>query len=95
VNVPLAFDRRRRADIVFSRARLAVFIDGCYWHGCPEHYQLPKSNTAFWQRKLEDNCARDRDTDAALRRDGWLVLRFWEHEPPELVVEAIANAITR
>jgi DNA mismatch endonuclease (patch repair protein) len=93
VNAPLAFDRRRRADIVFSRARLAIFIDGCYWHGCPQHFQLPKTNTAFWQGKIEGNRVRDRETDAALLQGGWTVLRFWEHESPNLVVEAISGTL--
>lgn len=89
VNVPLAFDRRRRADITFSRVRLAVFIDGCYWHGCPQHFQLPKTNTTFWRAKIAGNQSRDAETDAALHASGWNVLRFWEHEHPEQVVDAV------
>lgn len=92
VNVPLAFDRRRRADITFSRVRLAVFIDGCYWHGCPYHFQLPKTNATFWQTKIAGNQSRDAETDAALRASGWSVLRFWEHEPPEQVVDAVIRS---
>jgi DNA mismatch endonuclease (patch repair protein) len=76
---------RRRADVVFSRARLAVYVDGCYWHSCPEHATVPKSNRAWWIAKLRANVDRDRDTDARLRDSGWEVVRVWEHET---VVEA-------
>lgn len=71
---------RRTADIVFTRAKVAVFIDGCFWHGCPEHYQRPASNKAFWDTKRAANRTRDDATDAALGRAGWMVLRFWEHD---------------
>lgn len=69
-----------RPDIVFARQRLAVFVDGCFWHGCPEHGAKPKSNGGFWRAKLAMNVARDRKQSALLRRAGWTVLRFWEHE---------------
>jgi DNA mismatch endonuclease (patch repair protein) len=72
---------RRTADIVFRRAKVAVFIDGCYWHGCPEHYVSPKTNPGYWSDKVARNMARDRDTDQRLEEAGWTVLRFWEHEP--------------
>jgi DNA mismatch endonuclease (patch repair protein) len=71
---------RRRADLVFSRARVAVYIDGCFWHRCPEHGTLPKSNHDWWREKLEANVRRDRDTDERLRAAGWSVVRVWEHE---------------
>lgn len=74
-------DLRRTADIVFGPAKVAVFIDGCYWHGCPEHYVPPKTNSGYWSGKVAGNMARDRDTDQRLREAGWTVLRFWEHEP--------------
>lgn len=94
VDVPLSFDRRRRADIVFSRQRVAVFIDGCFWHGCPQHYRPPTSDPEqFWQSKLAENRRRDSDTDARLRADGWVVLRFWEHEYPEEVADRIREAL--
>ena len=73
---------RRRADVVFSRARVAVFIDGCFWHQCPIHGTLPKSNAVWWKNKLDLNVVRDRDTDVRLREAGWKVVRLWEHESP-------------
>ncbi|WP_289733716.1 very short patch repair endonuclease [Streptomyces macrolidinus] len=73
-------DLRRTADMVFRPAKVAVFIDGCYWHGCPEHYVAPKTNPGYWSDKVARNMARDRDTDQRLTEAGWTVLRFWEHE---------------
>lgn len=84
---------RRTADIVFSRARVAVFIDGCFWHGCREHHVLSKTNTDYWRAKVGRNIARDRDTDEALSRAGWAVLRFWEHENPSLAADRIVEAV--
>jgi DNA mismatch endonuclease, patch repair protein len=69
-----------RPDIVFPKARVAVFIDGCFWHGCPLHGVRPKSNREFWNQKLRKNRVRDRKVSRALKSDGWRVLRFWEHE---------------
>lgn len=71
---------RRTADVSFPRRRLAIFLDGCFWHGCPEHGTSPKNNGAWWRDKIDANIARDRDTDARLAADGWSVLRVWEHE---------------
>jgi DNA mismatch endonuclease (patch repair protein) len=73
---------RVRPDIVFTRRRLAVFIDGCFWHRCPEHGTSPRANTHYWGPKLERNVARDQRVDQALRAAGWTVLRIWEHVPP-------------
>lgn len=75
-------DRRLpgRPDIVLSRARVAVFIDGCFWHACPEHGTLPKNNRAWWREKLERNVERDREKDEALIELGWTPLHFWEHD---------------
>ncbi|WP_144783761.1 very short patch repair endonuclease [Microbacterium sp. BH-3-3-3] len=76
---------RRRANIVFTRQRTAVFIDGCFWHGCPDHATIPKSNTAYWVPKLRRNIERDRETVSSLRAAGWTVLRYWEHEGAQIV----------
>ncbi|WP_100365085.1 DNA mismatch endonuclease Vsr [Diaminobutyricimonas aerilata] len=84
---------RRRADIVFTRRRIAVFIDGCFWHGCPQHYTAPKTNADFWARKVEANRARDSDTDRTLRAAGWTVLRVWEHESPAEMFAAVRSAM--
>jgi len=86
---------RRRADIVFTRHRIAVFIDGCYWHGCPEHATYPMRNSDYWLPKLERNIERDRETDQMLLDAGWIVLRFWEHEVPAAVVAEVDAAIRR
>lgn len=80
-SVPEA-DPRRRVDIVFPGKRVAIFVDGCFWHGCPEHASWPKANAEWWQAKIETNRARDRDTDRRLRDAGWTVFRVWEHESP-------------
>jgi len=71
---------RRRADVVFSSDRVAVFVDGCFWHGCPVHATQPKANRLWWRDKLETNRRRDRDTDRRLTEAGWHVIRVWEHE---------------
>ncbi|MFJ3280268.1 very short patch repair endonuclease [Streptomyces halstedii] len=86
---------RRTADIVFRPAKLAVFIDGCYWHGCPEHYVPPKTNSGYWSDKVSRNVTRDRDTDSRLRDAGWTVLRFWEHESPDNCVLTITATVSR
>lgn len=84
---------RNRADIVFPRARVAVFVDGCFWHGCPLHSTLPTRNSDYWLPKLQRNIERDRETDARLRDAGWTVLRFWEHEDPAAAVRAVESAV--
>jgi DNA mismatch endonuclease (patch repair protein) len=71
---------RRRADILFTRSKVAVFVDGCFWHACPEHKTAPANNAAWWSAKLARNVARDRETDEHLSSLGWTVLRVWEHE---------------
>jgi DNA mismatch endonuclease (patch repair protein) len=86
-------DLRRTADLLFTRVRVAVFIDGCYWHGCPEHFSMPATNFEYWSGKIGRNRARDLETTALLEARGWLVLRFWEHEPPIAVAERIAELV--
>ncbi|MGD0742097.1 MAG: very short patch repair endonuclease [Acidimicrobiales bacterium] len=85
----------RTADLVFRGAKVAVFVDGCFWHGCPAHYKPPRSNSTYWLPKIQRNQARDRSVDEALRGAGWGVIRFWEHEDPEKVAAAIAKAVQR
>jgi len=82
---------RRRADIVFVGAKVAVFVDGCFWHCCPIHRTYPKANASWWATKLQANRQRDIDTNGKLRKAGWLVVRVWEHEAPA----AAAARITR
>ena len=84
---------RRTVDLAFTRRRVAVRIDGCWWHGCPEHHRPARSNAEYWTAKVAANVARDADTDARLRDAGWTVLRFWEHEDPGLVAERVAAAL--
>lgn len=71
---------RRSVDLVFPRLHVAVFVDGCFWHACPQHSKLPRVNTGYWSPKLARNVERDRRTDADLRAAGWTVVRVWEHE---------------
>ncbi|WP_295572343.1 very short patch repair endonuclease [uncultured Microbacterium sp.] len=80
---------RGRADMVFSRRRVAIFIDGCFWHGCPLHGVQPKTNAPYWGPKLARNRERDVQVTAELTALGWTVLRFWEHESPEWVAETV------
>jgi DNA mismatch endonuclease (patch repair protein) len=70
-----------------------VFIDGCFWHGCPEHYVEPKAHADYWPTKIARNRERDADTTARLRAEGWTVLRFWEHQDPEVVVGVVADVV--
>lgn len=84
---------RRRADIVFGPPKVAVFVDGCFWHCCPTHGTWPKSNADWWRDKLLANQRRDRDTDRQLIEAGWVVLRIWEHEDPAEASERIAVVV--
>nr|WP_255418243.1 very short patch repair endonuclease [Nocardiopsis sp. TNDT3] len=84
---------RRRADIVFPKEKLAVFVDGCFWHGCPQHMRPAKKNAKFWQAKIEDNRARDANTNETLSAAGWTVARFWEHEDPREAAESIESTL--
>jgi DNA mismatch endonuclease (patch repair protein) len=81
---------RRSVDIVFPSARLAVFVDGCFWHGCPLHATSPANNAAWWRKKLNGNVERDRETSAHLEQLGWSVLRVWEHEDADDVADEVA-----
>jgi DNA mismatch endonuclease (patch repair protein) len=84
---------KRRADIVFAPARVAVFVDGCFWHGCPEHATWPKQNAVWWREKIEGNRQRDADTDARLAAAGWLSVRVWAHEKPADAAERVAGIV--
>jgi DNA mismatch endonuclease (patch repair protein) len=79
--------------MIFVGRRVAVFVDGCFWHSCPLHQSLPRANREWWLEKLRRNTERDRETDAHLRGLGWTVLRFWEHEEPVAAVDAIEQAV--
>jgi DNA mismatch endonuclease (patch repair protein) len=82
-----------RADVVFPPARLAVFVDGCFWHQCPEHATMPKLNNEFWGPKLRRNVERDRRVNRALMEAGWTVIRCWEHEAPADVLPRIVSVL--
>jgi DNA mismatch endonuclease (patch repair protein) len=84
---------RRRADMTFAGSRVAVFVDGCFWHSCPEHTSIPRANREWWVRKLEANQVRDRATDSHLEALGWTVLRFWEHEDPIAAVNEVERVV--
>lgn len=82
-----------RPDIVFTRSRVAVFVDGCFWHGCSSHGKPPKSNAGYWSAKIALNQDRDARQREALESAGWVVLRLWEHEPTDAAASAIEAAI--
>lgn len=84
---------RRRADIVFGPSRTAVYVDGCFWHSCPQHATFPKNNREWWREKLEANVRRDRDTDEQLRAAGWNVIRVWEHEDMDAAAERVHEVV--
>lgn len=84
---------RARPDIVFTRARLAVFVDGCFWHCCPTHGRKPGVNAGYWSPKLERNVARDRAADEILSSAGWTVMRIWEHEDPKEAASRIISTL--
>lgn len=88
-------DLRCKADIMWKSLRLVVFIDGCFWHGCPDHASKPKANGEWWAQKLDANVRRDRRTDAELTERGWTVMRFWEHEEPTTVADAICSLLNQ
>jgi DNA mismatch endonuclease (patch repair protein) len=84
-----------RPDIVFTRRRIAVFVDGCFWHRCPEHGTEPQVNIGYWRPKLQRNVTRDREVDRALRAAGWIAVRVWEHEDPAEAADRIAKQARR
>ncbi|MEU5886837.1 very short patch repair endonuclease [Streptomyces sp. NPDC047461] len=84
---------RRTADLVFIRAKVAVFLDGCFWHGCPTHHTVAKRNAAFWAEKVARNRARDEDTNRRLQEAGWVAVRVWEHEDPREAAEKVRRVV--
>lgn len=95
IQVPVLSRPRRVADVSFIGPRVAVFVDGCFWHGCPKHATWPKQNAEFWRAKIIANRDRDRDTDLRLRSEGWEVVRVWEHEVPDKAASRIARIVER
>ncbi|MFF4825789.1 very short patch repair endonuclease [Streptomyces sp. NPDC001312] len=93
IHVPVSGMPRRTIDIAFTRQKVAVFLDGCFWHSCPDHATNPKANAAWWRAKLDRNVMRDRETTEHLSALNWVVLRFWEHEAPEAVAERICDVV--
>lgn len=93
LQVAISKKPRRVADLAFLGPRVAVFVDGCFWHGCPEHATWPKRNSEFWRAKILANRERDRDTDERLRANGWEVVRIWTHEDPREAAVRIANVV--
>ncbi|MCV7440809.1 very short patch repair endonuclease [Mycobacterium paraense] len=94
VDYPPLAGMRRRADLVFGPAKVAVFVDGCFWHGCPQHGQrATTANTSYWRDKVTRNATRDREIDAALLAMGWLSIRVWEHEEPAAVADRIESEV--
>ena len=84
---------RRVADVAFPGLNIALFVDGCFWHGCPEHATWPKQNAEFWRQKIEANRLRDTDTNSRLLDIDWTVLRFWEHQSPIQATETVAQTV--
>ncbi|MFG2953473.1 very short patch repair endonuclease [Streptomyces sp. NPDC048291] len=93
VEYPVPGMPRRRIDVAFTRAKVAVLIDGCFWHGCPQHATRPKANADWWRSKLDQNIARDQKTTEHLIAEGWTVLRFWEHEDPAQIATKVARLL--
>ena len=86
-------DLRRTADLVFPKAKVAVFLDGCFWHGCPEHHTVAVAHAEFWADKVKGNVARDRDTDERLAEAGWISIRIWEHDDPREAALRVRDAV--
>lgn len=94
VEYPVPGMPRRSIDIAFPGRRVAVFVDGCFWHGCPAHSSTPRSNGSWWAAKLDGNRGRDRSTDTHLEGLGWTVVRVWEHEEPLDALGRVVDALT-
>lgn len=84
---------KRTADVVFPRSRIAVFVDGCFWHGCPVHYTAPRTNGEYWAAKVNSNRERDIETTRALELEGWRVIRIWEHESVESAARLVEHRV--
>lgn len=93
VDAPIPGLPRRRADLSFAASRVCVFVDGCFWHRCPEHKTAPRKNADWWAAKLGRNVERDQETDAHLANLGWRVVRIWEHEDPERAADRVEAAV--
>lgn len=93
VQYPVPGAPRRSIDIAFPKKKIAIFIDGCFWHGCSEHRNIPAHNRDWWQSKIDQNRSRDRDTDEKLQEAGWIVFRFWEHDTLEIIIEKLLKVI--
>lgn len=93
VQVHVPGNRRRRIDIAFTRAKVAVLVDGCYWHGCPDHGTRPVTNREWWDWKIQRKRERDADTNRLLEEHGWIVVRVWEHEDPVEAAEKVERLV--
>jgi DNA mismatch endonuclease (patch repair protein) len=95
VGLPVPGLPRRTIDVAFTLRKVAVFVDGCFWHSCPQHATSPVANVDWWANKLATNVSRDRETDARLLEAGWTVIRVWEHEAAQDAAARIETALTR
>jgi len=94
VQIKVPGNARRTIDIAFTRAKVAVFVDGCFWHGCPQHGPTPKANREWWEWKIAKNVERDADTTRLLEKQGWTVVRVWEHEPVDVATGRVREALS-
>ncbi len=93
IQVHVPGNRRRRIDVAFTRAKVAVFVDGCFWHGCPDHGTRPQTNREWWDWKIARNKERDLDTNHLLTEAGWIVVRVWEHEHPAEAADRVERVV--
>lgn len=82
-----------KPDIVLTRYKIAIFVDGCFWHNCPEHGSLPETNTSFWENKIARNVERDNEVNILLHQNGWMVIRVWEHEIKQSLEKVVKNIL--